>query len=496
MADQAVSSTRRTVSVADVKVFRVVNLLVDEDNFRMEPNLDQPSAIKAMLRKQGKKLVALAEEIVEFGLSRGEFIWVAPDPRPEFLGKYVVCEGNRRITALKILGHPALAEGTEWARRFRELSVDYKKRKITQVRAVLYPSTEAARPDVYRRHTNDQDGKGLEAWDPFAQDRANKHKKVRRNLSMVVMEHITSGTIESFAEHLGLYERTTNADRLLSTFSRSKAGDYGIKIRATHPYTVEFGADGQRGAQILKAVLAGAAVSVNKIKSEEERLTTLEKLLAPFHREDRDSGEEFEEGALRDEKTEADDSGGGHVSEGGDTSATTRSKTADARADSAKSSRRSSHRDPLSRATLAPTEGEYALHVKGVRLPGLYKECKQIKVEERPNAAAMLLRVFLELSCEAYLEHHNVRPSGPGWSAIGTGLEVKVRKVLARVDPNKDEPDLRDAQNGISEDFGHMHSVRSLHRAMHDRNHLLNAQELKMAWQRWHPLLKRIHESI
>lgn len=181
------SATRRAaVTVSDVKVFKVVDLLVDEDNFRLEPSPDQPAAIKSMLRRQGKKLVALAEDVLN-GLSQGEFVWVAPDPRPEFANKFVVCEGNRRVTALKILNEPALADGTEYSKRFRELGAEFRKARITQVRGVLYPSVDAARPDVYRRHTNDQDGKGLEAWDPFAQDRANKAQGKRRNLSMVVL---------------------------------------------------------------------------------------------------------------------------------------------------------------------------------------------------------------------------------------------------------------------------------------------------------------------
>lgn len=83
---RSATARRASMNVDDVQVLNVVDLLVDEDNFRMEPNPDQPAALKAMVRRQGKKLIALAESLVHQRPSRGEFIWVAPDPRPENKG--------------------------------------------------------------------------------------------------------------------------------------------------------------------------------------------------------------------------------------------------------------------------------------------------------------------------------------------------------------------------------------------------------------------------
>ena len=65
-----------------------------------------------MVRRQGEKLLELAQDILDVGLSPGEPLWVAPDPRAQ--GKFVVLEGNRRITALKVMDNPALASGTDF----------------------------------------------------------------------------------------------------------------------------------------------------------------------------------------------------------------------------------------------------------------------------------------------------------------------------------------------------------------------------------------------
>lgn len=464
--------------VTDVGVFDLASLLVDTDNFRLEPTADQPSAIKAMLRKQRGKIVTLAQSIVDNkGLSRGEFIWLAPDDRPEFSGKYVVCEGNRRVTALKLLNEPALAEGTTWSKRFKELGAQFALAPIRKVRAVLYPSVDAARPDVYRRHTNDQEGEGLEAWDTFAQDRANKRAGNRRNLSMVVLEHLSEGSAETLALQLDLVSRTTNADRLLSTFSKQFAGKYGIKIRGVEPY-VTLGEQPERADLILLEILRAANVPVDRIKDEGQRETVLAALLSTL------GGE-----------AESSDSTSGTDSD------TKGSKTpAEGKRDPKTSERRRrSVRDPLDRPTLARTQASHTLRVQGPqRLIGLYQECKTINVDDRPNASAMLLRVFLELSAEAYLTHHSVRaPDGKSsWAARNITMEKKIKRILAREDPKEDRLGFDDVRNGLSGDAGYSHSIEQLHRAMHDVYTLLDPRTIKRSWDLWYPLLECIHDSI
>lgn len=488
------------VHVTDVAVFQLADLLVDEANFRLEPNADQPTAIKSMLRRQGRKLVSLAEEILESGgLSAGEFIWLAPDPRPEMPGKYIVCEGNRRITALKLMNHPGLADGTSWSKRFRELADRFAENPITEVRAVLYPSLEAVRPDVYRRHTNAQDGAGLEAWDPFAQDRANKAAGQRRNLSMVVLEHLSHGSAEALAEQLGLQERTTNADRLLGTFSKNYAANFGMKLRGVVPH-IDLGPDPEIAEALLLAILKASDVPVDKIKTEKMRADELERLIAEV-RANFDELRRNEDSSTSDEPS-TDPSGDGrtgkpggshHVDGGDGPQGGERDREA-----KGKGRGRGTSKHPLDRKTLARLDAPHALKVKSPRLAGLYVECRRIQVDEMTNAAAMLLRVFVELSCEAYLEHHGVRPPDgkPNWSARNISLEKKAKRVLTRIDSKQEQPELNDARNGIAEGGQFSHSVNEMHRAMHDLNTYLDPRTVKASWDRWFPVLAAIHESI
>lgn len=490
----------REISVDNVGVFQVADLLVDEANFRLEPSPDQPSAIKAMLRRQGRKLVVLAEEILESGgLSAGEFIWLAPDPRPDMSGKFVVCEGNRRVTALKVMNHPSLAEGTSWAKRFRELAEKFAEDPITEVRAVLYSSIDAARQDVSRRHTNAQDGAGLEAWDPFAQDRANKAEGKRRTLSMVVLEHLSHGSAEGFAEQLGIGERTTGADRLLGTFSKSFASEFGIRLRGVPPH-VDVGADPELSEALLLAILKASDVPVDQIKTEEMRSARLRKVVeavqltlneARAERNDDHAAEGAAGGTGEAGSSNGGAGAGGGSSDGGGSE--------EGGQGSGKGGRRKGPtKDPLDRPTLARPGALYDLRVKSARLAALFNECRRVNVDQMPNAAAMLMRVFVELSCEAYLTHHRVRPpeGKPNWAARHITIERKVKRILSLIDSGRDNPDLVDARNGVAEGGGFSHSVDEMHRAMHDLSAYLDPRTIKVSWERWYPLLKEIHSSI
>lgn len=81
-------------------------LSVDLANFRLGEFDDVRSAYQAMLEEQKDKLVALAADILENGLSPAERLIVVPDEdEPKH---FVVCEGNRRLTAIKFMSDPRL----------------------------------------------------------------------------------------------------------------------------------------------------------------------------------------------------------------------------------------------------------------------------------------------------------------------------------------------------------------------------------------------------
>ena len=98
-----------------IQRIKITNLSLDLKNYRFNPQNSQREAIKEMLKgKGGEKLYRLAKADVTEGLNPSEMLMIAPI-EDETAGRvmYKVLEGNRRVTALKLLGIPELIEWPE-----------------------------------------------------------------------------------------------------------------------------------------------------------------------------------------------------------------------------------------------------------------------------------------------------------------------------------------------------------------------------------------------
>ena len=86
---------------------KVSDLLHDLDNPRYAGLDSTRKAIQTIFEDQGKKLVALADDIVTSGLDPTARILVIPSQDTD---KFIVVDGNRRLTALKLLSSPTLID--------------------------------------------------------------------------------------------------------------------------------------------------------------------------------------------------------------------------------------------------------------------------------------------------------------------------------------------------------------------------------------------------
>lgn len=116
-----------------------------------------------MLRAEGPKTLALAESVAQEGVSPMERLLVIPAEQDA--GRFIVLEGNRRLTALKILAEPTLADtvlNPSQQKRLKKWSAEYKKRgEVDLLECVVFASREEANPWVERRHRGDQGGLGI-----------------------------------------------------------------------------------------------------------------------------------------------------------------------------------------------------------------------------------------------------------------------------------------------------------------------------------------------
>lgn len=91
-------------------------LEIDENNPRFPPTESQDEAIRQMLDYIPEKIIAIARDISKNGLN--------PLVTPAILttedGKNIVKDGNRRITAIKLMMDPNLTKNPELKRKFEK----------------------------------------------------------------------------------------------------------------------------------------------------------------------------------------------------------------------------------------------------------------------------------------------------------------------------------------------------------------------------------------
>lgn len=445
---------------------KISQLNVDVGNFRLGDQETIRAAYKAMIEEQGAKLGNLADDILTLGMNPSELLIVVPTE--EDPNQYTVVEGNRRLTALKLMDTPALAAGTALHQRFLDLSKRFKAKPIRKASCVILESKQAAFVWIERKHRG-MDGRGVAEWNAPATSRADEFRgKVRP--SKAILDHLKSDSALPAALEASLTRRTTNIDRVFQMPYLSEA----LGVTVAKEGTVTFGSgDAKKGNRLLIAMLKKLA----------EPNFTVEKIRHSHDREDFIDG--FAKLAVK---------GSANANSGG--SSASSSSTGGKTNAAAKAARKAV--DPLARKSLASRAREFTLHITEPRLNQIYGEACRLTVEHAPNCAGILTRVFLELATEHFLNSksvaltpHLISKQKTSWSDLGVPLAEKIKAALAVIDATGKAPELKAARTALS-DPNALHSIDSLHEFVHRLTADPDHTEVKRIWQRWHPYFARL----
>ncbi len=472
-------------------------LRLDQQNYRLGPQKTQRDAVRAMIDDQGLKLVRLAKDILQMkGVNPGEPIWVVPgDAR----GQYIVEEGNRRITALKLLETPALADGTPLEKPFRRLAKEYAADPIRQVEVRVYPSREEVLPWKRRRHMTAASGVGLAPWKPMAKARANRDVGADAPRFLAVAELLADekdAVWNEIAEALD--GRWTTVDRVLNADPFSNL--LGVHIDPkTGSVRFENG-DAKSGRALLLRILSTIGApdfEFSQIEDKEDRETFIRKFVtwsvkgsSPPSSFDSPSPEDELPDDPQETPPNDKDAGPAPKSQPPPVDPTPGQQSRREAADSA-------------RRTLAPDKGLRLLSVGGVRLGPLYSECRKIRVKGNENAAAFLLRVFIELSSEALLHEKNVKiprslrdKSVTKWDDYKVKLSDKITAVALHLDPDNNAKVFQQARLAVRTDHPGLHSIATLHGYFHNRHLLPDAASIRDTWDGWEAYLRELHNAL
>lgn len=453
--------------------FKLGQLKLDQENIRIgpKPQPDQRATLKALAADQTQKLVNLALDLLDVGPSPGEPIWVTADPKER--GQYIVLEGNRRVCALKMLDNPALAADTEVASAFAQMAKDFAAKPIRSLEAQVFTSREEARPFIERRHMSAASGVALQRWRSLRIARAAKGARVRR--SLIVLDYLDDGTDE-FAEVAAIIDaKSTSVDRVLNAPAmREVLGvDIDLKQRSV---TFENG-DEIAGRRLLRDLITGMSdpeFTFSRIRDSGDR----DAFIGGF-------ADQGTKGAGSSSTSGSSSSGGG----GG------------AAAPAGKGKRK--RLVEPERGTLAPKHGDRTFNVPGKRLNKLYAECRLMKLDGNENAAALLLRVFLELSSEAYLIEKSValpaalaaKKGKTDWSEVGITLADKINAVMPIIDKTaRTKQQLKKGRVALSTQHA-TGSVDTLHAYFHNLDMTPDIAGIRDAWDTWENYLRLLHAA-
>lgn len=161
----------------ETKIINVDDLLVNPENYRYINDADdEESAIVSMFKvttgNPYKEMINLAKDIVTDGLNPFEMPIVCYD---DIAKKYIVYDGNRRITCVKLM--------TQYKHNENILKVlpcvgeIYKLNcNITEIQCVVYSDVDDAIHCLYKIHQDVNDGIGRKQWDYQAKMKAEAAK--------------------------------------------------------------------------------------------------------------------------------------------------------------------------------------------------------------------------------------------------------------------------------------------------------------------------------
>lgn len=157
------------------KIIKISDLRINEENPRDESQENEEAAIKILFKNE-KKLFNLMKSIAENGYEISERIIVVEHEMPN---KYLVMDGNRRVTCVKLLNNPDLLptdieERPRLIKRINKIRKDYKYTSIPSFDSVVYdiPAEETLmKSTIQNKHTGENNGAGRLQWDYKAQNR-------------------------------------------------------------------------------------------------------------------------------------------------------------------------------------------------------------------------------------------------------------------------------------------------------------------------------------
>jgi hypothetical protein len=473
---------------AEYKTIPLTKLKLDPDNSRHPKLSSQADIVEWMMlgtKSIGDKLYALAKDISEYGLNPLERVMVAEDEDDN--GKYFVLEGNRRVTALKLLKNPGMAPTEAWKKKFSKLNE--KMEPISSVPCVIFgDDVEMAFHFMELKHLGQSGGAGIVPWETEEQGRhqQRRNRKSRHHKALDFIDHVRSShlytkQVKEVANNVPI----TTLDRLLSNkgfreFLGFKLGSDGELVFALKPLDMK--------EAIIKVISdfgnpdASVRYTVNKVKNKD--------LIIEYQNEFPLDVQPIRENAL--EKPVAVGVGS-KEGKGGNT-----------KASGSNSSGKAKFSDPKEREKLIQPGTYIPIDPRRFnRIRRVYDELKSLKLQAKkggdtyPNSILLLMRTFLEMSTNVFIEEKAITsPSPKGWIP-DIGLDTRIKAVTGYFEGNElmKPQQIKSLKKslGSTSKLAHPNSINDL---VHNYSQVISPKDLIDIWDTYKDYLAYIWDEL
>ncbi len=437
------------------------NLLVNPENARFDPVDNQREAIKQLVKEQEQKIFNLAKDIVEEGLNPAELPIIVPEV--DSVGQYRIIEGNRRITAIKLLSTPELHDILE-KKQQKELKKIKKEIKVplpSKIKCILYDKELETNRWVELRHMGEQNGVGTVRWDLRQQERfRQKIGKEPQNPYAVQVINFLKVVYDNEETQKKLDDvPLSTLTRLLE--DRNVRKIVGVEKKEGKLATTLPVREVAKGLKKITDDLTDGTIHVKNVYTKQDRV----RYTGTFTDKDKP-----------------------------DTSKTTGQWQIEKYKKTSKQKKPKKKKKPMAKSTdrkqLIPVA--YTAEIKNNKINNLFQELRGLSVDDFPLCGSVALRVILELSVEMYIHEKGIKLKKGKDKLIN-----KFNKVAEDFEDNNimTKAELKPINRAISKETSLLHP-NTLHAYIHDLIDSPAPNDLKITWDMMEKFFGNIWEQL
>ncbi|MHA8064913.1 hypothetical protein [Aquirufa aurantiipilula] len=445
-----------------IKQISITNLLLNIENPRFELVGNQREALLAMVNDQADKILNLAKDIVEIGmLNPSELVIVTPSEN--LTNHFIVLEGNRRVTTLKLLTTPEIisSDNNSFFKKIKPLSDKFQQNPILEISCVIFADSEKANKWIKLKHTGENEGIGIVRWDAQQVARFEERIDGTSPIALQAIDFLRKDvSVDAELKEKLKDVPSSSLDRLLK--DKSVQSLIGLSIKDYRLQTNLKRNEVVKGLTKIVTDLIDKKIRVKDIYTKEDREKYVKSFL-PSEIPDKKQKERINWELV--------------------SASTIQSKPQS-------SSPQKTNPILKERETLIPKD--CTLNITDARLIKIYKELRKLQVNNYENAVGVLFRVFIELSIDTYIDRFPINNI-----THDTKLKQKVIEVSLHMEQNgvAKKGELKGIRSAVNNQHD-MLSMDTFNAYVHNRHLSPAAKSLITSWDNIQVFITKLWQAI